>query len=82
MTARDPQDVRAERLLRLGLSVSTLLRTDGPRRAKLALTGLDAGQLLDLAVLLAACVDHERTTTELLAWWFCPPTEADLEERA
>lgn len=79
--ARDPLDVRAERLLRLGLSVSTLLRTDGPRRAKLALGGLDRGELEDMAVLLAACVDHERTTKDLLAWWFNPPTEADLEEQ-
>lgn len=77
---RDPLDARAERLLRLGLSVATLLRSTTPEKARVPLQVLDRGELLDMVTLLAACVDVDKRTSELTAWWFDPPTEADLEE--
>lgn len=62
-------DQRATRLLRLGLSTASLLRAVGPEQARKALVGLDRGELLDMVTLLAACVDIDRTTSELTAWW-------------
>lgn len=64
-----PLDVRAERLLRLGLSHAALLRAVGPEKARLSLADLDRSELLDVVTLLAACVDIDKTTTELTSWW-------------
>lgn len=69
-------DARAERLLRLGLSVAAMLRAVSPTQARKAMSGLGREELLDMATLLAACVDVDRRTSELLAWWTTP----DLEE--
>jgi hypothetical protein len=79
---RDPLDVRAERLLRLGLSVAALLRQARPEQARVPLLQLDRSELVDMVTLLAAAVDIEKRTSELVAWWLNPPTEADLEEKS
>lgn len=75
----DALDARAERLLRLGLSVATLLHAMGPEQARKPLADLDRAELLDMVTLLAACVDIEKTTSELVAWWLVPPTIAELQ---
>lgn len=64
-----PLDQRATRLLRLGLSTASLLRAVGPEQARKALADLDRGELLDMVTLLAACVDIDKTTSELTSWW-------------
>lgn len=64
-----PLDSRAERLLRLGLSTAALLRAVGPEKARKSLHDLDRSELLDVATLLAACVDIDKTTSQLTAWW-------------
>jgi len=66
-------DSRAERLLRLGLSAAVLIRDGGPEMARRSLRQLDHGELLDLATLLAGCVDIDRPESELLGWWLCRP---------
>lgn len=66
-------NTRAERLLRLGLSAAVLLRDGGPEVARQALRQLDPSELLDLATLLAACVDIEKPESELLRWWLRRP---------
>jgi hypothetical protein len=62
-------DTRAERLLRLGLASAVLLRDGDPETARRALRQLDPTELLDLATLMAACVDIDRTEGQLLSWW-------------
>lgn len=64
-----PLDQRAVRLLRLGLSHASLLRAVGPEQARKSLLDLDRSELLDVVTLLAACVDIDRTTSELTSWW-------------
>lgn len=64
-----PLGRRADRLLRLGLSTASLLRAVGPERARKSLLDLDRGELLDMVTLLAACVDIDKTTSELTSWW-------------
>ena len=75
-------DARAERLLRLGLSTATLLRAMSPEQARKPLADLDRGELLDMVTLLAACIDIEKRTSELVAWWLEPPTIAELMEQS
>ncbi len=67
-----PLDQRAVRLLRLGLSHASLLRAVGPEKARLALADLDRSELVDVVTLLAACVDINKTTSELTSWWTEP----------
>lgn len=64
-----PLDARAQRLLRLGLSHASLLRAVGPDQARKALADLDRSELVDVVTLLAACVDIDKTTSELTSWW-------------
>jgi hypothetical protein len=75
-------DARAERLLRMGLSHAALLRAVSPEQARKPLAELDRGELLDMVTLLAACIDIEKTTSELVAWWLEPPTFAELMEQS
>ena len=75
-------DARAERLLRMGLSHAALLRAVAPAQARKPLADLDRGELLDMVTLLAACIDIEKRTSELVAWWLEPPTIAELMEQS
>lgn len=77
----DALDARAVRLLRMGLSTATLLRAVSPEQARKPLASLDRDELVDMVTLLAACVDIEKTTSDLVAWWLVPPTAADLQEK-
>lgn len=60
-------DDRAARLLDIGMLAVDQVRED-PTWARAALGRLEPGELLDVATLLAACVDPERPVVELLAW--------------
>lgn len=62
-------DARAQRLLRVGLASAVLLHDGDPETARRALRPLTHDELVDVSTLLAACVDIEKTETELLAWW-------------
>ncbi len=73
-------DARAERLLRMGLSHAALLRAVAPAQARKPLAELDRGELLDMVTLLAACIDIEKTTSELVAWWLNPWATAEPME--
>lgn len=74
-------DARAERLLRLGLASAVLLHDGDPETARRALCQLDWAELLDVATLMAACVDIEQTETALLRWWTAPTIPEHADER-
>ena len=59
---------RAERLLRLGLDIAVRIREEDPNAVARAMYGLDYGELRDLALLMAACVDVNRPVGEVV-WW-------------
>lgn len=60
-------DDRAARLLDIGMLAVDQIRED-PTWARNTLGRLQPAELLDVATLLAACVDPERPVVELLAW--------------
>ena len=74
-------DARAYRLLRLGLASAVLLRDRDPRTARRAMQQLDREELLDLATLMCACVDIDKTEGQLLAWWLGPTVPEHADER-
>lgn len=74
-------DARAEQLLRLGLDLAVRLRDEDPAAARRALDGLDRGDLLDLATLLAACVDITRPVSDVIWWTDQPPARLPTTRR-
>lgn len=61
-------DERAERLLRIALSVAVRIRDEPADAAARELDGLDARELRDLAVLASACIDVSLPLSKL-TWW-------------
>lgn len=69
-------DDRADRLLKAGLSVATLLHELDPLEARRPLLHRTRDELIDMVTLLAAVVDIDRSQSDLTAW-FCAGTGAD-----
>ncbi len=62
-------DARADRLLSLGLELVGRVRDDDPDSvARWLAATVDAAELRDMAIILAALVPDDRTPRELLAW--------------
>lgn len=68
MAQPETEDQRAERLLRIGLDMAVRIREEPPDAVARTMHGLDQGELRDLALLMAACVDVGRPVREVV-WW-------------
>lgn len=66
--AVETEDQRAERLLRIGFDVATRVHEEHVNEVVREFRGLDYGELRDLALLMAACVDVTRPVSEVV-WW-------------
>ena len=74
-----PNDARAEQLLAAGWEVAVRVRDDDPAAVQRDLAHLDKADLVDMVVLLAACVRVDQPRSVLLGWWETPvPETADV----
>lgn len=68
----ETNEQRAHRLLQVGLNTAARIREYDPVDVRRRLAALPPDELLDVAVLLAACVPVDLPESVLLGWWRHP----------